>query len=416
MRVVAEHPLIDRLPPGLARTTRARGRLACVRSVVLAIAVGAMGAWTAAAADPEPSSPPSPPADDPPLILGEEETIRVRPGDDRRGGRRETEDGGDVVRVRPRGRAETYHDHDGTEVVRFGESIEVARDDRVRGAVLVIDGDAYIDGEVEGDVVVLGGHVEVSGYVGGSVVALFGWVELDPEAVVEGDVVALGGRIDENGAEVGGDAVELALFSDVVDLPGTSTLVAAKVLLTLLPYGLFLLLLAVAFSPGTQGMATEALRRPLRALGVGLLAHILVVAVGFVLCVTLVGIPVALLVGAVHWIAIQIGLVVGGIWLGRTMWGGARSRAIVRPALATGLLLLVGLGGGAIALGASVGAVRTLGMVLLLGGSLLELVLVMVGTGALVTTRFGERPAASEDDPDGHLGGLPQAEAAGRVS
>jgi hypothetical protein len=363
-----------------------------------------------------PNTPDLPPV--PPLILGEAETRRTdRPGGPRSGAavRREIDDGGELVRVRPRGADPTYHGHGGAEVVRFGESVEVAQDDRIRGAVVVVDGDVYIDGEVEGDVVALGGNVEVTGHVTGSVVAIWGWVELDPEAAVGGDVVAIGGRVDENGAEIGGDAVELAFFGDMMGFPGVATILAARAVLTLLPFGLFLLLLAVAFGPGSRGMAREAVRRPLHSLGVGLLAQALVSLGIFVLSVTLVGIPVALLVAAAQWIGSQVALVVGAVWLGRTLGGRARSESVVRAALASAVLLLLTLGAGAVALGSGSGPIRIGGGVLFLLGSLAEIVLVLVGTGALVTTRFGER-VPTQDEPIPHVGSVPQAEAAGRAS
>jgi RDD family len=83
---------------------------------------------------------------------------------------------------------------DGRRPVRFGSNVTVREDQEV-DEVVVIFGDATIDGRVRGAVVVVGGRAKVNGTIGGELVVPLGSVELGPTAHVEGDITAIGGGI-----------------------------------------------------------------------------------------------------------------------------------------------------------------------------------------------------------------------------
>jgi RDD family protein len=102
------------------------------------------------------------------------------------------------------------HGRDGSDIVRFGSNVTVREGQEV-DQVVVIFGDATIDGKVRDAVVVVGGKAKVNGTIGGELVVPLGSVELGPNAHVEGDVTAIGGGITADpGARIDGNPVEVS--------------------------------------------------------------------------------------------------------------------------------------------------------------------------------------------------------------
>lgn len=102
------------------------------------------------------------------------------------------------------------------EVVSVGASEKVPKGKKV-DEVVVVGGDATVDGDVEGDVVVVGGTVRVNGHVKGDVVNVGFGAHLGPEASVDGDVVGIGGGVFKaDGATVKGEVIPVGIST----LPG----------------------------------------------------------------------------------------------------------------------------------------------------------------------------------------------------
>jgi len=85
------------------------------------------------------------------------------------------------------------------ELVRIGSSVEVKSGEKYR-EVVVIFGNAVIDGDVEREAVCVGGDVRVNGRVGGDFVTVLGSASLGPNAKLGGDCVVVGGRLDRDPA------------------------------------------------------------------------------------------------------------------------------------------------------------------------------------------------------------------------
>jgi cytoskeletal protein CcmA (bactofilin family) len=264
-------------------------------------------------------------------------------------------------------------------------TVHVTDAGRVGGSVDAAAGTVRIDGRVGGDVSVGAGSLDVTetARIGGDLSAGAAYVSLDgrvdgdvavgaetlvlgPNARVAGDV-----RYDaetltrDPGARVEGTVVRersrgSAGPSGPADALG-SVLGALYALLANLLFGAVLLR---AFPDFSAGVAARVEAAPLRTGGAGLLTLVGVPVVLFVVAVTLVGLPLAV-VGAVAF----AGLVWAGLVYGQYAVG-------VRVLAAAGrenrwLALVVGVGGFAV-----------LGAVPVLGG-LLELVALLLGLGAL---------------------------------
>jgi hypothetical protein len=172
--------------------------------------------------------------------------------------------------------------------------VTIPRDERVAGDVVVVMGNAYIDGNVDGDVTVVMGnaYLRPTAVVGGNLHVVTGVVERDPGARVEGriDNVAIGAGGGGNWGVPG--VVRETIGGRIGSLAGTLIRIG---LLTLLA------LVVVAVAQGwIERIADRTAADPLRAGLVGFLAQLLFVPVLvitiIVLAVSIIGIPLLLLI------------------------------------------------------------------------------------------------------------------------
>ncbi len=221
------------------------------------------------------------------------------------------------------------------EIVRFGTDIHVPENQ-----------------VVEGDVVGMGGSVRVDGTVRGSVTSMGGDVTLSPTARVDGDVVCLGGTLhEEDGSSVGGQRVTAPrvpgsrFLLPVLSVVGTGVKVVTHLFVMLILMGIAFLFTKLA--PGRTQTSVEAVRRePGMNFLVGLLLwgmlipSLVVIAIAAaILCITIIGIPLAIaaLVGYAFLLVI---LLVWGSVVGYAVLGGhlqqrlrGESISILRAAL-----------------------------------------------------------------------------------
>lgn len=163
--------------------------------------------------------------------------------------------------------------------VTIGKSVTIPAGETAT-EVVVIGGDADVQGAVDGSVVVIGGEARINAPVDDDVVAL-GSVTLGPKAVIEGDVVAVGGTLDADPAAKIRGARNVVTTGNL-PIPGGRWLREGPFQLRLIPHadlwawalaGLFLLgyVLVAAGAPRPVGAAVAALEaRPATALLAGL--------------------------------------------------------------------------------------------------------------------------------------------------
>jgi hypothetical protein len=183
-----------------------------------------------------------------------------------------------------------------SDIVRFGSDVTISQDQ-----------------EVDGDVVSFGGAVEVRGHVTGNVSAMGGDLTLASTARVDGDVVCIGGSLrEEPGSSVGGQRVTAPrsrgarFFFPMLAVVGTGVqmLIHAIGLLIMLGFAWLFVKLAPA---RTQSALDLIDREPGPAFIIGLLLWALIIPsvialalVIAVLCITIIGIPLAAAVAVAY--------------------------------------------------------------------------------------------------------------------
>lgn len=255
------------------------------------------------------------------------------------------------------------------DLVAAGGTINIRQ--LVKGDVIVAGGSVNLSGRVGDDVRAAGGTVSIGGPVGGEVVAAGGTVTLTPETRVEGRAwlgggrVVVAGRIGRElkvaaasvsvGGEVDGDVWIAARTIEILptahikgDLAYTSvkpariapgaeiqgrviytkpvlaerarwiglvvvTLIRIAFLGGVIVCGVVLLLLFPGFAVSAAGTISSD---PWKSLGVGFLVLIVTPIVGIILMVTIIGIPVGVVLGALYMVALLLGYLTAAVFLG----------------------------------------------------------------------------------------------------
>lgn len=285
---------------------------------------------------------------------------------------------------------------------RMGGAVKISHspEDVVQiGNSIVIDADT----EVRGDVVAMGGGVTVYGNVHGDVVAIGGNVKLHEGVLVLGDAVAIGGRvIRDDGAQVMGETVSIA--------PGVSAFfpwsvggepeslghrigkVLTGIIVSWLILFFFALIFAGLLARPTDRVGASIRHDPLKAGFAGLLVMVLSPFALIILAISIIGIPlipvyIAMLVVAIIW-----GLVASALELGRgfgTRVYSDTSKPVVTAIVGIILLTLPKhLGKLLTAIG---GPLHMIGWSVMVIGTLIVLLAIFIGLGAVLFTRFGRR-------------------------
>jgi hypothetical protein len=359
----------------------------------------------AAAAQPPPSQPPAPRAPETRVsgestevtlhkIEGDETTsvgkIFVRSGGSSGGIRAEVGKGGDSE-DHPSIDINVDAGDEGNDIVRFGEDITIEEGRTVSGDVVAVGGSVKVMGEVIGDVVAVGGNVRVG-----------------TGAVVEGDAVSVGGRVfEDEGSQVRGSNVSVSIvpswiFGSALGSRGHreglhsfgsafSWLVATLVVL-------FFGWLVVMILGRRMTLLCEYMRQRWGlSLAVGFLVMLLFLPAFVVLCITIIGIPIALLLPFALGLATFFGFIAGAARLGHFVLqrAGRGTGSLVRAMSAGVVLLFVILLFGALfrAIG---GPLSFLGGLLNLIGWVGIAIGSLSGLGALVLGRMGSRLPPAE--------------------
>lgn len=237
------------------------------------------------------------------------------------------------------------------DIMRVGSDITIPEDQEVQGDVLAIRGDVNVEGRVSGNVVSMGGDIRLSS-----------------TARVDGDVVCMGGKLhEEPGATVGGQRVtaldpegrrSFAPRRIRIEPDWDDEGASGKLIFYLVMLGLVWALCKIA--PGSTGAALTSLKaRPAASLGLGLLIALLFVPslialalVIAILCITIIGIPLALiaLLGYFVFFALLVlwGYAVGAAGLGERLLerrgetNPSLTRAAVAGVIAIGGLAIIG--------------------------------------------------------------------------
>ncbi len=178
--------------------------------------------------------------------------------------------------------------------------VEVPAGSEVPGSVVNILGNVKILGKVRRDVVVIGGKLDLYGPVHGSVVGVGSKMILHPGASVGKDLVNVAGSLDRGDTSVGGQVVNVGVGGKwAAHLPGPFGMLGVIIfwakLLKLVMVFIGLVLLAAFVPERVRMLSEETPLHPFMAFFAGLGGYIVLLMVMILLCITIIGIPVALL-------------------------------------------------------------------------------------------------------------------------
>jgi cytoskeletal protein CcmA (bactofilin family) len=272
---------------------------------------------------------------------------------------------------------QTSDGNDDAQVVVTGKVI-VARDERV-GDVVILNGDAIINGRVDGSVFAANGDVIVRGSVKDDVHAFNGRVIVDGGARVGGDVTSREKARISPAATVGGDVKSVNRRFSL----GWAGAVAAIVLwlaivLSTLVLGLLLLLIA----PRAADAFADAGRTAVGAsIGLGIAASVGLPILGLALLASVIGLPLGTVLLLALGFLYTLGYVASAYFLGRI---------ILRPPRNRFLAYVVGWGVLSVA-----GLIPILNVITFLAAT-------VYGVGMIVVATFRARKGPREPAAPGH--------------
>jgi uncharacterized RDD family membrane protein YckC len=211
------------------------------------------------------------------------------------------------------GRKWQRHHHDNDENrVAVGDAAVVEANETVPGNAVSVFGPLTVRGTVNGNAVAVCGSSRIDGTVHGNAVVVFGTLRLGSHAHVDGNVVAGVGMVSKDpGAYVGGSTVQQGARLDFADDSEASNWWAHGLRMgrpLALGHGLHVfwfinvclvvlyVFLALVFPEGARKCGDTLVKRPGITFLTGILAMIALPVVFVLLCITIVGIPVALIV------------------------------------------------------------------------------------------------------------------------
>ncbi|HEY9078005.1 MAG TPA: hypothetical protein VIO61_15830 [Anaerolineaceae bacterium] len=290
--------------------------------------------------------------------------------------------------------------------VVLGQNLTIEKGEKVNGDLIVSGGSLILreNSTVDGDVVVFGGNIVVDGTVNGSIFATGGNISLGDTAVVGEDVNVIGGNLTKSekarvGGSIGNNAppsrVEIPKIQvpsaprvnwnpgNWIDLRPINTVLTT--VLNSLAIGLIALLAALFLVRPMERVSRSVVASPIVIGGIGLLTLIVVPALLLILLITIILSPISLLGILVFGLAFVFGWISIGLLLGRKIaetikvqWADAVS---------------AGIGTVALSLASSIAT-----LIPCIGWVVPFLVLI-VGLGAVVATRFGTQEYSDTSHP-----------------
>jgi len=233
----------------------------------------------------------------------------------------------------------------------FGGSLRVEPDEVVDD-ISVFGGSVDILGKSTGDITVFGGsvHVYSGAHVNGDLTVIGGEAKVDDDATIDGDVAALGGELHRGSrAKIGGEVKMLGEEDDDDDHSSQSAWDPFRVFRSIgvqLTKTAFLFLLgAIVIALATRRMQllqSEIALHPMRSMALGVASMVVAAVLGVLLCVTLVGIPVAFVAFLIGILAAYAGICAALSVMGGALVAHRSENPYVHLAVGCGVFLIVG--------------------------------------------------------------------------
>ncbi len=215
--------------------------------------------------------------------------------------------------------------------VSVSDDAHVSKGEIHEGDVVVVMGDAVIEGEVTGSVVVVLGKLRISGVVDQDVVAVMTDTQIEAGAAIEGELVSVGGGLQRaDDSRVEGEVVNLN-FSEFVpfthgfDLSGLWRFLFILKLVKLAALFVIVVLVAALLPRRLEVMAAAFPKQWGWAIVTGIGAYAAFVIGSIILVCTILGIPLALalvfVMLATKWIGLAATMYLVGHTAGRNLFG-----------------------------------------------------------------------------------------------
>lgn len=247
-------------------------------------------------------------------------------------------------------------------IVRITGDIVVAADEVVHGDIVAVMGDVEVYGTVYGNVVTVMGNTKVgaNGRILGDTVAVLGNLDVHKDSNISGSTVNF----------IGPDWGDIHILGEIMHSIGrnASRFNLASRVLKLISTVLLATLIVALFPGATERIKKSIQANPWKMALMGLLAWVVIVPLIVITALTIIGIPLALLMGAVVWGAGRLGEAALVLLIGRALLKETESE----PAVAALGALLLGVAA----------------MVPLVG-TLVGLAVSLIAIGAVTLTRFG---------------------------
>jgi hypothetical protein len=285
--------------------------------------------------------------------------------------------------IRARGKTSAFTTIVRHDIVKGGTDIVVEENELVKGDVTALGGDVTVKGKVEGSVVAVGGDI---------IVTSTGEIEKDATSI-GGDVRRLPGGV------IRGQDVGIGFFPrDVMRIPfRPPTLVGLPFAVRIVKISFVLFIGLVVFSvvPNHVTKVKTRLEREMLKSGlVGFLGEILVLPIFVLLIITIIGIPVAILVEPlVILLAVLLGYIAASLYIGEKV----KQNTNIKPktpllTVLLGIIVIELIPVVAVMIGMAGPPGHALRLVLMIiyWGSIY--LILTIGFGAVILTRFGTRP------------------------
>jgi len=276
---------------------------------------------------------------------------------------------------------ERYYRDRGRDIVKLGEDLHVAENELIRGDVVSVAGDVIIEGKVMGDVV-----------------SVFGDIELESTAIVNGEAVCVFGELyKEDGARVRGETVVVG-----GNVPSASWIFPAfgkgmfrfvsRIVMFII--GVLLMGIVLAMLPDRMKRSSEYVFGSFfKSLGLGALilfgGSFFVAIFAIILGITIVGIPIAILLGLSFAALMLIGYFVSAFALGKLIarrFNMGSDSAFLHGFLGLLLLSVLGLISGIMFFSPFLQPLRILFKTF---GGFLQLLALLTGVGAFILSKAG---------------------------
>ncbi len=215
--------------------------------------------------------------------------------------------------------------------VSISGDVHVLEGETHHGDLVVIMGDARVDGEVTGQVVVVLGKLEMNGTAQDQVVSVLSETRIGPEARIGGDLVNVGWLMKrEAGSQVGGEVINISFmqfmpfFHEAGGLGGLVCFIVFVQLTILASFFLAILLVTALIPRRLERIASALPEKWGWALLTGVLAYAGSAVAGIILFFTFIGIPLALALcfamKVIKWVGLASIFLLIGQNLGRNLF------------------------------------------------------------------------------------------------